>query len=289
MEKIVTSYLNKEELPLVVQPKGQKMSLGDWVIYLRENRAFFQKALLKNGGILFRGFPIQSPDDFGALIEAMGTGPCVDYVGGDSPRNKVKGNIYTSTEAPPSFKIPLHNELSFVKYFPSHIYFYCETPSQEGGETIIADARKIYQTVDADVRGRFEEKGLKYVSRYYSKSPLMDLINKIQRGHKTWKEVLETDKKEEVEKKCRDNEFGFCWHKNDWLEITQKAPASLKHPHTQETVWFNQSHLYDYNPRLLGWHRYLGTKVILGEVDTITPELLTTTSEALYRKYLNLI
>src|SRR5262245_16986493 len=143
MEKLKTCFINQEKLPFVVQPKDRQISRSEFLAEIRENQKFFKENMLKYGGILFRGFPIQNADDFSLVIDAMGTGKCVDYIGGDSPRKKVKGNIYTSTEAPPSFKIPLHNELSFVKNYPSHIYFFCETPSETGGETMIADARKI--------------------------------------------------------------------------------------------------------------------------------------------------
>ncbi len=262
MDSFTTTFITKQRFPLVVQPKDSTRPLAEQLKAIREHQKQFKEHLLTHGGILFRDFPIQSADDFASVIDAMGTGKCVDYIGGDSPRNKVKGNIYTSTEAPPSFKIPLHNELSFVKYFPSHIYFFCETPSPVGGETMIADSRKIYHAVDKNVKKRFAEKGLKYVSRYYSRSKLMDFVNKIQRGHKTWIEVLETASKVEVEKKCRDNEFDFQWHKNDWLEINQKRPAVILHPETGEQVWFNQAHLYDYNPRLLGWQKYFGAKLV---------------------------
>lgn len=262
METMSTSFITSEQFPLVIQPKDKQASLQECLKEIRKHQSYFKENLLSYGGILFRNFPFQNVDDFAAFLEVIGMGKCVDYVGGDSPRNKIKGNIYTSTEAPPSFKIPLHNELSFVKNYPSHIFFFCETASETGGETMIADCRKIFKSIDPEVKKRFMDKGLKYVSRYYSQSKMMDFINKIQRGHKTWMEVLETASKQEVEQKCRQNEFEFCWNKNDWLEISQTRPATIHHPETQENVWFNQAHLYDYNPKLLGWQKYLGAKLV---------------------------
>jgi len=259
MDKFTTTFITAEKFPLVVKPRDSTITFKDFVSEVSKNQKFFKDNLLKYGAVLFRGFPIEKAEDFQAVIDSMGTGKCVDYIGGDSPRNKVKGNIYTSTEAPPYFKIPLHNELSFVKYFPSHIYFFCETPSPVGGETMIADARKVYQAVREDVKNRFVNHGLKYVSRYYSKSKLLDILNK---SHKTWMTVLETTSKEEVEQKCKQNEFGFKWNKNDWLEINQVRPGMINHPETGEKVWFNQAHLYDYNPRLLGWKNYFGAKLV---------------------------
>ncbi len=261
MEEFTTSFINQEQLPLVIQPSHSFSSKANFFNFLAEQQAFFKQKLLKYGGILFRGFPLQTADDFSSFIRHLGTGKFVDYIGGDSPRNKIKDGVYTSTEAPPSIKIPLHNELSFVKYYPRHIYFFCETPSPIGGETIIADARKVFHSVDARVKQRFIERGLRYVSCYYYKSQLMQWLNELQPSHKSWIQVFETESKQEVEKKCQDNDFEYQWTKNNWLQISQVRPAIMSHPETGENVWFNQAHLYDFNPRLLGNWRYVGAKL----------------------------
>ena len=210
MDSFNHSYINPEQFPLVVTPK-KGMKKEDFLALLRQHNPFFKERLLQEGAILLRGFPVDTPDDFADVLEAMGTGKGVDYIGGDSPRIRVKGPIYTSTEAPPWMKIPLHNELSFVKNYPTHIYFYCAIAPVDRGQTIIGDCRKIYQTIDPEVRERFVSKGLKYVSRYYYKNALLEKL----KGHKTWINVFETEDKAEVEAKCKANEFGYKWYPRD--------------------------------------------------------------------------
>ena len=61
------------------------------------------------------------------------------YVGGDSPRTKLSSKIYTSTEYPADQQIVLHNEMSFSNNYPRYLFFYCELPSLQGGETPLAD------------------------------------------------------------------------------------------------------------------------------------------------------
>jgi alpha-ketoglutarate-dependent taurine dioxygenase len=261
MNRIKTKTITEAAIPLVIEPADKKITLAELHSLIQEQNGYFREQLLKYGALLFRGFPIQSPDDFAGLVPKLVKAPFVHYIGGDSPRKIVKGDVYTSTEAPPSIKIPLHNELSFVKKYPKHICFYCEVAPNVRGETIIADARKVYASMDEKVRRLFIEKGIRYVSRSYQKSALMDLLNKFQRSHKSWVEVFETDSRQEVEHKCRDSEFGLKWNRDDWLEISQVRPATLTHPETNETVWFNQAHLFDFNPRLLGWWRFVGAKL----------------------------
>lgn len=258
---IATSFITKEQLPLVIAPKSSGMTREQFFQLLAAEKDTFKKTLLRYGGLLFRGFPIHGEKDFAAAIKHLDTGEFADYIGGDSPRNKIIDGVYTSTEAPPSIKIPLHNELSFVKNYPKYIYFYCETPSPVGGETILGNARKIYQQVDPSVRQCFTDKGIRYSSCYYHKSQLMEYLNRWQRSHKSWTQVFETDSKAEVAKKCVDNDFELSWQQNDWLKIQQTRPAVIHHPTTQEPIWFNQVHLYDFNPKLLGWWRFIGAKL----------------------------
>lgn len=265
MDKFTTKFITTEKLPLVIEPTEKNTQFNDLLDIISTQKEFFTKNLLKYGALLFRNFPVSNENDFSSVIKTFGLGKFIDYIGGDSPRNKINDGVYTSTEAPPSVKIPLHNELSFVKYYPKHIYFYCDTAPQEKGETIIADARKVYQAVDDLVKKRFIENGLKYVSCYFYKSAVMDFVNSLQRSHKSWIDVLETSDKAEAEKRCKENDFQFKWGKNDWLQISQTRPAFLNHPITNEAVWFNQAHLYDFNPKLLGWWRYIGAKLFYSQ------------------------
>ena len=259
MDKVKIYTINNKLLPLVIEPKNRSMLLEDLLLLIRQNNDYFRQILSKQGGLLLRNFPIHDIDAFSAIIEALKLGNFLDYIGGDSPREKVKGGVYTSTEAPPSIKIPLHNELSFVKNYPKHIYFYCAIPPEKAGETIIADARSVLTTMKKEDKDRFVKEGIKYVSCYYGKSIVMDLLNKYQRSHKPWKDVFETEDRKEVESKCKETDFAYKWH-NDWIQISQTRPATLIHPETGEEVWFNQAHLYDFNPKLLGLWRYLAAK-----------------------------
>ncbi len=261
MDWFTSKFINAEKLPHVIEPTDKAIEKETFFKLLARDQAIFKKSLLKEGGLLFRGFPLKTHQDFSQFVKALGTGDFLDYIGGDSPRNKIAEGIYTSTEAPPSIKIPLHNELSFVKNYPKHIHFFCETPSVIGGETIIADSRKVYQTMHEPIKKRFSEKKLKYISCYYYQSKVMELLNRLQPSHKSWIQVFETKDKKEVEEKCVASDFGYKWNKHDWLRIHQIRPFSTEHYSTKEKVWFNQVHLFDFNPRLLGWSRYIGAKL----------------------------
>jgi alpha-ketoglutarate-dependent taurine dioxygenase len=270
MNEFVTSFITKAEVPLVVEPIDKKMEFPEFLNSLHENNSFFKENLLKHGALLLRNFPIKNEHDFSTVVEGLQMGKFINYIGGDSPRKKITKGVYTSTETPPSMHLPLHNELSYVKHYPSHIHFYCDTPPAANGETILGDSRKIYQAIDKDVRERFTEKKLRYVSCYPCKNDWMHLINK---SHKSWVHVFETEDKQEVERKCNENETSFQWHPNDWLQISQIRPSIISHPQTQEAVWFNQAHHFDFNPKFLGWWRYIGAKILYCRKHTLLHDI----------------
>lgn len=286
MQGVKQSYITKEKFPLVIEPQNKEAftSKEQFYAFLKKNNESISQALLKEGAILFRGFALETPSDFNHSVQALGFGELLNYVGGDSPRDKVEGKIYTSTEAPPNLKIPLHHEMSFIKYFPRHIYFFCVQPPLEGGQTIIADGRKVYQDMDERIKARFSVNQLKYVSHYWGNSPLFSLMHKWTRGHKSWMEAFESTSKEEVEAYCEKSDFSYKWHKRSWLEINQICSAIIDHPVTKEKIWFNQAHLYDYNPRLIGKLNYLATKLVYARKHTKMHEIYFDDNNRVERK-----
>ena len=256
-EDFESSLFGNDPLPLVIRPK-RAIDRGQFFECLRGHRAALHQRLLAHGGLLFRGFPLAGADDFAEAVSTLAMGPSVQYIGGDSPRTKIKGAVYTSTEAPPAFKIPLHNELSFVRSYPKHIFFFCEVAPAGRGETILGDARRVYRTLDAGVRDRFMQKQIRYDSCYYGDSWVIDLLNP---SHKSWRAVFETDDRKQLEELCRENDFAWQWHGDNWIRISQTRPAAITHPQTGEWVWFSQPHLYDFNPRLLGFGRWVGASL----------------------------
>src|SRR5689334_1612425 len=94
---IATSFITKEHLPLVISPKTSGMTKEQFFQLLAAEKDDLKKALLRYGGLLFRGFPIHNEKDFATAIKQLDAGEFADYIGGDSPRNKIIDGVYTST------------------------------------------------------------------------------------------------------------------------------------------------------------------------------------------------
>jgi len=67
----------------------------------------------------------------------------------------VKANVevFTANEAPPDQLIPFHHELAQVADPPQYIFFYCDLPSETGGETALIDSTLVYRFVSEKYPG----------------------------------------------------------------------------------------------------------------------------------------
>jgi alpha-ketoglutarate-dependent taurine dioxygenase len=214
--------------PAIIQPLQRRLDLVDWAA---ANIAEIEALLLRHGAVLLRGFKINGSAHFERLIEAMYQRELLEYRNRSTPRTVVKGKIYTSTEYPADEHIPLHNENAYTSSWPSKVFFFCVKPSETGGETPIADSRRIYARLPAELRDKFERLGVRYVRNY----GLLDL---------PWQEVFQTEDRAEVEAFCTQRGIDYAWKDDGGLRTGETCQASAVHPVTGEKVWFNQAHLF---------------------------------------------
>jgi len=190
--------------------------------------------LLRAGALLFRGFPLREAEDFRRAVAAMAPRQLLDYAGGTSPRSKVADGVYTSTEYPKQLEIPLHNEMSYSLRWPRRLYFFCATAPQAGGETPLADSRRVLQAMPASIAEEFERRELMYVRN----------LAPAHAPYNAWSKAFETSDREQVEAHCREMDIGCEWQPGGGLRIHERRPATRVHPLSGERVWFNQVHLF---------------------------------------------
>jgi alpha-ketoglutarate-dependent taurine dioxygenase len=217
--------LPNTDLPLALLPAVEDLDLISWA---GTHREFVQSLLLRHGGLLFRNFRISSPAEFQQFVTAV-SGEPLAYKEQTSPRSRVEGNIYTSTEYPPEHIIFLHNENSYSSAWPLKIMFFCVTAPQEAGETPIADVRRVFARIPENVRDRFAHDGWMLVRNFGTGYGL------------PWQTAFQTEDKEEVDRHCRANGIQTEWLSGNRLRIRQRRIAIRKHPVTGEAVWFNHA------------------------------------------------
>lgn len=215
----------RKAYPLVVEPTVEGLDLAAWA---EKGAAFINEQLNLYGAILFRGFTPPSVSEFEQLVRVT-SGEPLGYTERSSPRSRVSGNIYTSTDYPADYPIFLHNEQSYNLTFPTRIFFYCLVPAAIGGQTPIADTRRVLQRLSPDTRRRFERDGYMYTRNFGVGFGL------------SWQTAFQTEEPSRVEEYCLANNISFLWKGAERLKTSQVRRVIAAHPETGEAVWFNHA------------------------------------------------
>jgi alpha-ketoglutarate-dependent taurine dioxygenase len=229
---VSTSLEAGKTMPLVVEPGVRDVDLAAWAA---AHRGQIGEWLTTHGAVLFRSFfvesDVESVDRFREVASAVSP-ELLTYDDPTTPRTALGAHLYTSTEYPADQVIPHHNELSYSQAWPMRIFFHCVTPPESGGETPLADSRRVYERLDPSVRERFVSRGVLYVRSFGDGVGL------------PWQTVFRTSKRGEVEAYCRARGMDFEWRDGGRLKTRHARPAIARHPGTGETVWFNQANVH---------------------------------------------
>src|SRR5580658_8602782 len=110
---IVEPLFGEKPVPQVIRPASDRLDLIEWA---SANADHIDAQLKLCGAVLFRGFKVSNVEAFQKFAERCSTEGLVDYsYFRSSPRTKVSGNVYTSTEYPADRSIPPHNEMSYTR------------------------------------------------------------------------------------------------------------------------------------------------------------------------------
>lgn len=206
----------------------------DLAKFIKEHSFNFKESLVENGALLFRGFEVREPGDFEAA-SASGTEKLSAYTGGGSPRKQVEGKVYTSTEYPADQAIPLHCEESYFPEVPKDIWFFCQTPATEQGQTPLGCMKHFLEVVDDQIRDEVVEKGLIYIYNLHGGGGF-------GRG---WKEAFLTEDRDVVTRWLEENHADYTWKNDGSLAMRLPGKALRTHSSTGDKVWGNQ---------IVNWH-----------------------------------
>jgi alpha-ketoglutarate-dependent taurine dioxygenase len=218
--------LTGAHIPVGVQPFAEDFDLITWC---RQNKLLVEEMLLTHKAILFRNCGIDTVDHFNELVTTLYGGSLMEYKDRSSPRRELASNVYTSTVYPAEYPIALHNEGTYWVRWPLKLIFCCITEPTQGGETPIADSRRIYNRIPAPIREEFAQKNVLYVRNYNDGFGL------------TWQDVFQTQDRKVVEDYCRQNDIDLDWKPGDRLRTRQVRRAITRLPTTGEEVWFNHA------------------------------------------------
>lgn len=197
------------------------------------------------GAVLFRGFDIQSANEYVSVLHKLGLAE-FEYIGGAAVRHLVVGShtnkslqVFTTNESPPHEPIPLHNELAQNESYPEFISFYCHTEAESGGSTPIINCHELYNYVEKnhpDFIKDLENKGVRYI-RVVEEND--NLSSPIGRG---WRNIFNVETREQAEIVMKERGYEWEWFDsitNDCKLSSKKLPA-IRIAKNGEKVFCNQ-------------------------------------------------
>jgi hypothetical protein len=203
--------------------RGVSEGIAGW---LNTRRAALRAELAVVGSVVIRDLPVFSPNDFAAARDAVIENRTA-YREKATPRSDYGDDVFSSTDMPAEHDIRLHNENSYTMDFPGLLLFGCLVQPASGGATTVADSRDVLAGLSPGLAGRFRRLGWCLVRNYH---PHMGL---------DWPVAFGTTNRSTVEDYCRDNEIAWRWLPGGGLTTSQQRPATIRHPMTNDEVWFN--------------------------------------------------
>lgn len=223
MDATTSSLATELALPYVITAEAAATPVAG---FLPDARASIRAKLLEHGAVMLRGFDVGGVDGFDGVVRAV-SGTPLTYAERSSPRSTIKGQVYTSTDYPPSEEIFLHNENSYQASWPLTLFFYCIQPPTTLGSTPLADIREVYRTIDPAVRDEFAARGWMVVRNFVPGFGV------------PWQQAFNTGDRAEVAAYCARNGVEVEWVGKDGLRTRARRQAVHRHPVTGDQVWFN--------------------------------------------------
>lgn len=207
----------------------------DWI---RAHRDELLQNAEQHGAVLFRGLPLHSPEDCDAFVAAFDL-KNFPYV--ESLSNAVRVNfterIFSANEAPPDVTIYFHHEMAQTPIYPAKLFFFCQTPAEEGGETPLCRSDVLFERL-AKRCPKFakdcEEKGLRY-------SNVMPADNDPKSGMgRSWKSTLRAETREGAEARLREINYDWEWLPDGCLRATTPILPAVRDLGDGRKAFFNQ-------------------------------------------------
>jgi alpha-ketoglutarate-dependent taurine dioxygenase len=266
------------ERPVVLQVTSESPAdIGAWV---STNATWIEQQLCQHGAVLFRGFGVSTPERLERFAAAL-SNDFPTFAEESSPRHRIHGAVFSSTDYPERYPIQMHNEYSYANEWPMKLLFSCIQPAAKRGGTPVASTRAILRRMRPSTCAAFRERGVMYVRNY-------------RRGvGVSWQKAFGTDNRMEVEQYCARAGLRAEWLGEDSLRTRQIGAAIVRHPRTREEVWFNHGFFFNVHSLeplelrealLEEGEESLSTQTYFGTGETIPTDIIDELREAYARE-----
>ncbi len=170
------------------------------------DRDFLLDQFAQHGAVLVKGGNLDRPGFVTFTVGFLDN--FMEYVGG---ANNDRGSAMAGSSTVLTVTggntlgqaIPLHGEMFYTTYRPATLFFCCQRPADENGETTICDGIALWNALPAEIREMFEARKIRY-RRIYTDD--------------AWKKVYKTDDIAAVKKICEETGVEFIENEDGSIE-----------------------------------------------------------------------
>ena len=224
--------------PLVWKCDSQEATLEDSVAWARQHRAELDEQASKNGAVLFRGFPLNSPEDLDQFIAAF---ELENFPYEQSLSNAVRVNftprVFSANEAPSEVRIFLHHEMAQTPVFPSKLFFFCLIPADEGGATPLCRSDVLFEQMlreCPEFAKNCEQRGLQYTNVMPGEDDAASGLGR------SWQSTFRSESREEAESRMRELNYSWEWMDDGCLRATTPVLPAVIELADGRKAFFNQ-------------------------------------------------
>jgi hypothetical protein len=224
--------------PLVLKCNLPIATLERSIEWVCSNRDALLEKAGQHGAVLFRDFPLSTPQDLDTFIAAFDL-PNFPYY--ESLSNAVRVNwterVFSANEAPPEVTIYFHHEMAQTPIFPAKLFFFCQQPAEQGGATPMCRSDVLFERL-SDECPQFardcEQKGLQY-------SNVMPAENDPKSGMgRSWQSTLGATTREQAETRLKSLGYSWEWHADGCLRATTPVLPAVREVSPGRKTFFNQ-------------------------------------------------
>ncbi|MBW4572072.1 MAG: TauD/TfdA family dioxygenase [Tolypothrix carrinoi HA7290-LM1] len=132
--------------------------------------------------------------------------------------------LLTTSGHSQGFPIELHGEMYYLKNHPTILWFYCENPPIQGGQTTVSDGREIFKNLSDETKKLFQSQKIKYVR---------------QQASGEWQTTFQTDDLNIVQKFCDENETKLSINSETGAITTEYVCSAIVKSRDGEDVFIN--------------------------------------------------
>jgi alpha-ketoglutarate-dependent taurine dioxygenase len=237
---VMTAYGPGDGLPVFVQPRNTKLrddfdAARSWFV---SHQGTFDELIARHGALVFRGFPIRDTDAFAAMT-AHYESPPFGYTAGSSPRERISAHVYEATHTPAEDVIMMHQEMAYLPNYPSRIVFFCRIPAASGGETFLADMRRVTAALPPAFVEEIERRGVRYGRNFRDMTVSTNDVW-LDAVHRSWQAAFNTTDRSKPIADCEAMGLQAEWLEDGSLSSSYTSRGLIDHPSTGERLWFNQ-------------------------------------------------